>query len=144
MHVQRHAGNGVKTGLRVVSHTRAIMEGIASLVAEHAIDGAEIAEIVHGTTVASNALLERKGARTGLIGTQGFRDILEIAYERRYDKYGLHIEKPYTFVPRERVATVSERVTATGQILDPLDFIRLVEPGPRGGGILAAGVARSR
>ena len=103
-----------------------------------------IGAVIHGTTLATNALIERRGATVGAIVTEGFRDILEIAYERRYDKYGLHIEKPYTFVPRERVATVSERVTATGQILDPLDFIRLVEPGPRGGGILAAGVARSR
>ena len=57
----------------------------------------------------------------GAIVTEGFRDILEIAYERRYDQYDLCIEKPDTLVPRERVATVAERVAAAGQVLEPLD-----------------------
>ena len=80
----------------------------------------DIGAVIHGTTLATNALIERRGATVGAIVTEGFRDILEIAYERRYDQYDLHIEKPDTFVPRERVATVSERVAATGQILAPL------------------------
>ena len=81
----------------------------------------DIGAVIHGTTLATNALIERRGATVGAIVTEGFRDILEIAYERRYDQYDLYIEKPDTLVPRERVATVSERVAATGRILDPLD-----------------------
>ena len=110
-----------KISSSVDDYARAIMEGIAALVAEHTIDGAEIAEIVHGTTVASNALLERKGARTGLIGTKGFRDILEIRNLRMPRLYDLAWEKPPPLVERYLRQVVDERIDARGNVQTALD-----------------------
>ena len=80
-----------------------------------------IGSVIHGTTLATNALIERKGARVGLITTEGFRDIIEIAYERRYDQYDIFIDKPDLLVTRENCWTVRERVTADGSVLQELD-----------------------
>jgi len=80
-----------------------------------------ISSVIHGTTLATNALIERKGARVGLITTAGFRDIIEIAYERRYEQYDIFIDKPDLLVTREDCWTVPERVDASGQVLQPLD-----------------------
>ena len=80
-----------------------------------------IGSVIHGTTLATNALIERKGARVGLITTAGFRDIIEIAYERRYDQYDIFIDKPDLLVTREDCWTVPERVDASGQVLQALD-----------------------
>ena len=77
--------------------------------------------MIHGTTLATNAIIEKKGAVTGVITTEGFRDILEIAYERRYDQYDIYLEKPDLLVPRERCLTVPERVDADGEIWRALD-----------------------
>ena len=110
-----------KVSSSVDDYARAIMEGIASLVAAHDVDGADIAEVVHGTTVASNALLERKGARTGLIGTQGFRDILEIRNLRMPRLYDLAWEKPPPLVERYLRAVVDERIDAGGRVQRALD-----------------------
>ena len=97
------------------------MEGIEALVAAHGLDGADIADVVHGTTVASNALLERKGARTGLIGTRGFRDILEIRNLRMPRLYDLAWEKPPPLVERYLRAVVDERIDAAGHVQKALD-----------------------
>ncbi|MEO1456147.1 MAG: hydantoinase/oxoprolinase family protein [Pseudomonadota bacterium] len=80
-----------------------------------------IAGFVHGTTLATNALIERRGARVATVTTEGFRDILEIAYERRFAQYDIDIEKPDLLVPRARAFTVPERVSADGRVLRPLD-----------------------
>jgi N-methylhydantoinase A len=77
--------------------------------------------VIHGTTLATNALIEKKGCAVAAITTQGFRDVLEIGYERRYDQYNVFLDKPDTLVPRERCFTVPERVGADGTILTPLD-----------------------
>jgi len=84
-----------------------------------------VASVIHGTTLATNALIERKGARVGLITTQGFRDIIEIAYERRYDQYDIFIDKPDLLVGREDCWTVPERVAANGEVLQRLDTSKL-------------------
>ena len=76
---------------------------------------------VHGTTLATNALIEKRGARVATITTTGFRDILEIAYERRYSQYAINLEKPDLLVPRTRAFTVAGRMNATGHQLTPLD-----------------------
>ena len=110
-----------KVSSSVDDYARAIMEGIADLLAEQGIEGAGIAEIVHGTTVASNALLERKGARTGLIGTKGFRDILEIRNLRMPRLYDLAWEKPPPLVERYLRAVVDERIDARGRVQRALD-----------------------
>ena len=100
---------------------RGVLDGARLALARAGLAPGDVGAVIHGTTLVTNALIERRGAAVGAIVTAGFRDILEIACERRYDQYDLYIEKPDTLVPRERVATVSERVSATGQVLDPLD-----------------------
>lgn len=82
---------------------------------------ADVTGFIHGTTLATNALIERRGAVVANITTQGFRDILEIAYERRYSQYDIDIEKPDLIVPRSRCFTLPERVDFAGNILTPLD-----------------------
>jgi N-methylhydantoinase A len=86
----------------------------------------EIGTIVHGTTLVTNALIERKGDRTALITTEGFRDSIEIGRENRYDLYDLMIELPKPVVPRYLRFGVPERTLATGEIFTPID-IRYVE-----------------
>ena len=72
----------------------AVVEGVAQLLAELSIDPAAVAEVLHGTTVGSNTILQRKGARTGLITTRGFRDVLEIGRIRMPDMFDLTWDKP--------------------------------------------------
>jgi len=81
----------------------------------------EVTGFIHGTTLATNALIEKRGARVATVTTQGFRDILEIAYERRYSQYDIDLEKPDFLVPRARAFTVAERMSVAGEVLLPLD-----------------------
>ncbi|MEL6464753.1 MAG: hydantoinase/oxoprolinase family protein [Pseudomonadota bacterium] len=81
----------------------------------------QVSRFIHGTTLATNALLERRGARVATITTEGFRDILEIAYERRYSQYDINLTKPDLLVPRDRSFTVPERMSAAGEVRIPLD-----------------------
>ena len=81
---------------------------------------AELAEIIHGTTLVINAIIERKGARTGLITTKGFRDVLELGREIRYDAYDIFSEYPKALVPRSLRTEVDERITSDGRVLRPL------------------------
>jgi N-methylhydantoinase A len=83
---------------------------------------AAIACISHGSTVATNAILERKGARTALITTQGFRDLLAIGRQNRPDLYALQPRLPPPLIPRERCFEVPERLDPTGRVLVPLDL----------------------
>ncbi|MEL6210810.1 MAG: hydantoinase/oxoprolinase family protein, partial [Pseudomonadota bacterium] len=76
---------------------------------------------IHGTTLATNALIERRGAHVATITTQGFRDILEIAYERRYSQYAINLEKPDLIVPRKHAFTIGGRMDVHGRELHPLD-----------------------
>ena len=100
---------------------RAVMAGTLELLAEIGVDPGEINLFIHGTTLATNAIIERKGALTALIATEGFRDILDIADEGRYDQYDIFIDKPVALVPRFRRLTVPERIDAAGAVLRPLD-----------------------
>jgi N-methylhydantoinase A len=68
--------------------------------------------VIHGTTLATNALIERKGARTAFIGTEGHRDTLELGYEDRFSEYDVFIEKPAPLIPRDLRFTVPERMSA--------------------------------
>jgi N-methylhydantoinase A len=90
------------------------------------------AEVVHGSTVATNALLERRGARTALITTAGFTDVLAIGRQNRPDLYALVPQKPPPLVPQRWRFGLHERVTAQGEVLTPLN---LAEPGPHPGPI---------
>lgn len=93
----------------------------AILLGIQALQVPETAEIVHGSTVATNALLERKGAKTALITTKGFADVLEIGRQNRPDIYALVPQKPPPLVPRQWRFEVNERVTAQGEILIPFN-----------------------
>jgi N-methylhydantoinase A len=77
--------------------------------------------VIHGTTLATNAVIERKGARTALLTTDGFRDVLALGNESRYDQYDLNIELPQPLVPRRWRVTVPERLDNEGKVLRPLD-----------------------
>lgn len=100
-----------------------VMNGLAQILELAAADAAQIDYIVHGTTTGTNALIERKGARTGLITTAGFRDVLEIARIERPDAglYDIFVDLPAPLVPRYLRAEVSERVAADGQVVRPLN-----------------------
>jgi N-methylhydantoinase A len=106
---------------------RAVVEGWRTLVgaADVGPDAVELA--VHGTTLITNALIEREGAVTGLVTTKGFRDVLEMRKEMRYDIYDLLITLPEPLVPRPLRLEVDERVTAAGEVLRPLDLDELAQ-----------------
>src|SRR5688500_15220704 len=110
-----------KVSSSVDDYARAIVDGLGEVFAETGLSGADLVEVLHGTTVASNAILELKGARTGLITTRGFRDVLEIRRIRMPKLYDLGWEKPVTLVERYLRLGVGERVDAHGRIEAPLD-----------------------
>ena len=98
-----------------------VFEALATVLEEGAAAPAEVAVFVHGTTLATNALIERKGARTAFLTTRGFRDILEMGFEKRFEQYDVFMDKPDPLVPRPLRREVNERVSARGRILAPLD-----------------------
>jgi N-methylhydantoinase A len=100
---------------------RASVEGLQELVARAGLGWAELAQAVHGTTLGSNVVIERKGGNVALLTTRGFRDVLIIGREKRYQLYDLLIEKPAPLVPRSRIREVTERVAFDGEVLVPLD-----------------------
>lgn len=99
----------------------AMEEGIRGLQRQVPDCMGRVEEIIHGTTLVINAIIERKGARTGLITTRGFRDVLELGREIRYAAYDAFAEMPEPLVPRERRIEVDERLRADGSVLAPLD-----------------------
>ncbi len=105
---------------------RAVIAGTGAILAEAGIDGSALDLVVHGTTLATNALIERKGARTALITTAGFRDSLEIAYEHRFEQYDLYMERPAPLVERDLRLEVPERLAADGSVLLALDEAALL------------------
>ncbi|MBU6498992.1 MAG: hydantoinase/oxoprolinase family protein [Rhodospirillales bacterium] len=98
-----------------------VMEGVRAILARAGLAPADIAILIHGTTLATNALIERKGARTALLTTEGFRDVLALGNESRYDQYDLNIVLPEPLVPRHLRLPVPERLDNTGAVLRPLD-----------------------
>jgi N-methylhydantoinase A len=119
-----------KVSSSVDDYARAIAEGLDEVFRETGLAGHDLGEVLHGTTVASNALLELKGARTGLITTRGFRDVLEIRRIRMPKLYDLSWEKPATLVERYLRLEVDERVDAHGAVekpLDPADVERVLD-----------------
>jgi len=110
-----------KTPTTPANPTDGAMHGVRDVLAAAAADWAQINGFIHGTTLATNALIERRGARVASITTKGFRDILEIAYERRYSQYDINIEKPDLLVPRAHSFTIGGRMDAKGNQLEALD-----------------------
>ena len=101
--------------------SRGALEGARRVIAQSDADWSSITGFIHGTTLATNALIERRGARVATVTTDGFRDILEIAYERRYSQYDINLVKPDLIVPRACAFTIGGRMDAKGRELQPLD-----------------------
>lgn len=99
----------------------AIVEGMRRVCAKAGIPASEIVQIIHGTTLATNALIERRGAKTALVTTEGFRDVIEMRTESRFEQYDLNLTLPEPLLPRNRRYTVRERMDARGRALIPLD-----------------------
>src|SRR5262245_36201355 len=115
---------------------QAVEHGVSRLLAEASAAPGQVRTLIHGTTLATHALIERKGARTGLLATEGFRDAVEIGREGRYDMYDLLIDPPAPLVPRHLRLEVPERILADGSVRRPLDvdaarraIARLIESG---------------
>lgn len=103
------------------SPERGVLEGLDRVLADAGFRHADLDAVVHGTTLATNAVIERRGARIAFITTDGFRDTLEMGTESRYDHYDLYVDKPDPLVPRDLRLVVDERMSADGQVLRPLD-----------------------
>ncbi len=101
--------------------TEGALRGFRRVLDQAQARATDIAGFIHGTTLATNALIERRTARVATVTTAGFRDILEIAYERRYSQYDIDLEKPDLMVPRSGSFTVPERMSVTGEVIEPLD-----------------------
>ncbi|MFO1157757.1 MAG: hydantoinase B/oxoprolinase family protein [Reyranellaceae bacterium] len=99
----------------------AVIAGLEQLLVKTGTRPAEIGLFIHGTTLATNAVIERKGARTVLVGTEGLTDSLEIGLENRFDQYNLNIEKPRPLVPRPLRFGLRERIAVDGSVVEPLD-----------------------
>ncbi|MFC3614650.1 hydantoinase/oxoprolinase family protein [Lutimaribacter marinistellae] len=99
----------------------AIIEGMARVCGQAGITPEEIGQIIHGTTLATNALIERRGARTALITTEGFRDVIEMRTESRFEQYDLNLVLPEPLLPRNRRYVLRERLDAEGGVLIPLE-----------------------
>src|SRR5438445_1422142 len=113
--------SGMLTVARSSSTPPEFHRGIADTIRKSGLDPRAVAFFVHGTTVIINALTERTGARTALVTTAGFRDVLEITRANRPDMYNLRFRKQAPFVPRHLRFELKERVDHHGQVLEPLD-----------------------
>lgn len=126
---------------------QAILDGIAIVTKNAGISPADIGIIIHGTTLATNALIERRGAKTALVTTEGFRDVIEMRTENRFEQYDLNLRLPTPLIPREHRFTVRGRISAEGQELQPLDEAALEEIADRiaaeGFGAVAIGFIHS-
>lgn len=99
----------------------AVIEGVSELLEENNIKASDIKMIIHGTTLATNAVIERKGAKTCFITTSGFRDVLDIGYESRFDQYDILIDKTMSLVPRKHRYVIDERTDVNGLIITSID-----------------------
>ncbi|MGC3938627.1 hydantoinase/oxoprolinase family protein [Roseobacter sp. EG26] len=99
----------------------AIIDGMHQVCAKAGVSPSDIDQIIHGTTLATNALIERRGAKTALITTRGFRDVIEMRTESRFEQYDLNLNLPEPLLPRQRRYTVTERIDARGEVLIAMD-----------------------
>ncbi len=110
-----------------VAPENAIIDGMHQVCKMAGLQPSDVDQIIHGTTLATNALIERRGAKTALITTQGFRDVIEMRTESRFEQYDLNLSLPEPLLPRQMRFTVSERVNAKGEILIDLDRAEVEE-----------------
>jgi N-methylhydantoinase A len=116
---------------------RGVIGGARAILQASGVTASDIDIVIHGTTLATNAVIERKGARTALLTTQGFRDVIAMGNESRYDQYDLNIVLPEPLVPRHLRLPVPERLDNEGNVLLPLDVgaVRALVPGLRREGV---------
>ena len=117
--------------------SRAVVAGLNALLRELAIPSSRVEEVLHGTTVGSNTILQRSGAKTGLITTRGFRDVLEIGRIRMPDMFDLTWDKPKPLVARRHRCEISERMAADGSVVEPLNEASVIAAGEQ---LTAAGI----
>ncbi len=123
--LEQHDGSFVSTKV-LTTHggpEQGILDGIEALATEHGVDLTQVEQIIHGTTLATNALIERRGARTALVTTDGFRDVIETRTESRFEQYDLNIVLPSPLIERRDRYVVSERLNARGEVLVPFDEV---------------------
>lgn len=104
----------------------AIIEGVKSVLSDADLPLSEVGTIIHGTTLATNSLIERRGAKTAFVTTMGFRDVIEMRTENRFELYDLNIVLPPALIPRRDRLVVNERVNASGEVLKALDDAEVV------------------
>lgn len=134
-------GHGVQRSLKVLTThddpTSGVLQGVEQLMSQAGIAGGDVRRVVHATTLFTNALIERRGACTGMLATRGFRDIVEMGNERKYNLYDLQIERGAALAPRHLRAEVSGRLNALGQEIEALDLQQALAEVAR---LVAAGV----
>ena len=102
--------------------SQAVLDGISAILETNGVDVTDVDAVVHGTTLVTNAVIERKGAATGMLATAGFSDIPDMRLEVRYDMFDIRLKFPPPIVPRDRRAEVDERVRYDGAVMAPLDI----------------------
>lgn len=105
---------------------RGVILGINEVLSDSGVLPQDVTAILHGTTLATNALIERRGAATGLLTTAGHRDVLEMAFENRFEQYDVNIDRPTPLVPRHWRLGIEERIAADGEVLMPLNEVQLM------------------
>ena len=119
-----------------------VLQGLRQVLAQAGRKPSDVSVVLHGTTLATNALIERRGARTALITTEGHRDVLEMAFENRFEQYDINVDRPQPLVPRHWRLTVRERMNAGGEPLTPLrvEAVHALVPALSEGGIESVAV----
>ena len=131
--------NGKLTSVKVLTTPRApeegVLDGMEQILKQTGIKPADLGLVIHGTTLATNAIIERKGAKTALVVTEGFRDSIEIAFEHRFEQYDIFMQKPPPLVARDLRFGIPERMDGRGNVLIPLDeaAVRALAPKLQGG-----------
>ena len=115
------AGRDTAKVLTTAAPEVGVVDGIRRVLAAAGLAPSDVSMFVHGTTLATNALIERKGARTAFVTTEGMRDILEMGYEKRFEQYDVYMERPAPLVPRTLRFTVPGRLDGRGRVLRDLD-----------------------
>jgi N-methylhydantoinase A len=133
--------NGKLTSVKVLTTPRApeegVLGGMEQILQQTGIKPADLGLVIHGTTLATNAIIERKGAKTALVVTEGFRDSIEIAFEHRFEQYDIFMQKPPPLVARDLRFGIPERMDGRGNVLIPLDEAAVHALAPR---LKAAGI----
>jgi N-methylhydantoinase A len=138
--------NGKLTSVKVLTTPRApeegVLDGMEQILKQTGIRPADLGLVIHGTTLATNAIIERKGAKTALVVTEGFRDSIEIAFEHRFEQYDIFMQKPPPLVPRDLRFGIPERMDGRGNVLIPLDesAVRTLAPRLKAAGIEAIAI----